>query len=422
MKINFIPGKIDLQDLRGADALVCPTDSAFSGTGALEKAIREAAGPDLIPALEREKAQKLAKYHCKQLKSGDILVTEGFRLKDLKILHLAVPSFFQAEQEPECMKIACFRLLSFSQDLGIRRLALALPGVGGAGWSYANSMDALWQAILHHVDPCRGHRSPVEILDLYYPADAHQIISEYRGRASQAFFIQPSRWGTRGDLYLWSSMMCHFDDPKFNFLAPQDFIQEIQRYFHDNTGKWLCGDSTYLSGTPKNFLPGATISGEFARVCIPLLVSSLVQLDYAPPQGPAFLMPVELIWGFHQEEKLTEALKLPYELLPLLTHLRSPRERMNDTVRHSLDFQNLYFVTIHHHKYFPDLIDHYSLDVEDAHDRHYTFSEEAAQALIRHFHEHPKALIRGLKDYLRGHGGPALERLVGAVSSEHHFF
>lgn len=413
MQINFISGKIDLLNLRGADALVSPTNSAFSGTGALETAIREAAGPELVPALRGELTKELAKFSGKPLKSGDILVTEGFRLKNLQILHLAIPPISQSAQDPKCLEIACYRLFSLARIMGIRRLALTLPGVGGAGWSYTASMDALWKTLLKHLDPRNGGYSPVDILDLYYPEDAYQVVDAYRDRASQAFFTQPSSWSTRGDLYLWGFMMYHFDAPEFSGLSPKNFLQEIQRFFHKNTGKWLCGDDTYIYA---DFLSGATISGNFARVFIPLLVSNLAQLEYAPPQGPTFLVPVDLVWG--NDSKLTEPLKLPYELLPILTHLRSPRERMNDTIRHSLDFQNLYFVTVHHHKYFPDLIHHYSLDVEAANDRHYIFSEEAAQKLVQQLHEHPKALIRGLMYYLKSHGGAALERLVSAFSSE----
>ena len=414
MQINFIRGKIDLLNLKGADALVCPTNSAFSGTGALEKAIREAAGPELALALHKELSKKIS---GKMLMSGDILVTEGFRLKNLQILHLPIPLFSQAAQEPACLETACYRLFSLAKIMGIRRLALTLPGVGGAGWSYAVSMDTLWKTLLKHLDPRHSGQSPVDILDLYYPGEADNVVDAYRTRASQAFFTQPSSWGTRGDYYLWGLMMYHFDNPEFSGLSPKNFIQEIQRFFHKNTGKWLCGDDTYIY---EKFLSGATISGNFAKVFIPLLVSNLTQLEYAPPQGPTFLVPVELVWGNYH--KLTESLKLPYELLPILTPLRSPRERMNETICHSLDFQNLYFVTVHHHKYFPDIIDHYSLDVEDAHDRHYIFSEDAAQKLVQQLHEHPKALIRGLMHYLQNHGGPALEQLVRAVSSETFFY
>ena len=413
MKIHFIRGKIDLQNLRGADALVCPTNSTFFGTGALETAIREAAGPELTPALLRERAKELAQFPGKQLKSGDILVTKGFRLKNLQILHLAVPMFPQAAQDPACLKIACHRLFSLASILGIRRLALTLPGVGGAGWPYASSMKTLWQTILECLDPRKGDPSSVKVLDLYYLAEASNVVDAYHGRTSQAFFNPPSKWGTRGDLYLWGIMMAHFDDPKFNCITPGDFVQEIQRFFHLNTGKWLCGDaSTYLT----KFLPGATISGDFAQVFVPLLVSNLTQLEYAAPREPTFLVPIDLVWG--HSHKLTEPLKLPYELLPLLSHLRSPRERMNESIRYNLDFKNLYFITVYHHKYFPDLIDYYTLDVEDAQDRHYRFDETAAQALIQHFHEHPKALIRGMMDYLKEHGGKELERVVSAVSGE----
>ena len=400
MKINFIRGKIDLQNLRGADILVCPTDNVLSGTGKLEKAIREAAGFGLTAELSGKKPEYAGYW-----------ITGGHNLGVSKILHIPVPHISKAKQEPDCLRKAYRKALAAPPQTR-RHVAVSLLGTGGAGWTCEASMAALWQEILQLFDP--QHFAPLQVLDIYYPEEATLLAYNYEGRASQAFFSVPEKWGKRGDLYLWYAMMHHFDNPKFNRIQPRDFIADIQRYFHSKAATWLCGETDlFLQEFAHGGMTSGMISSFFAHRGIPLLVSNLVRLGCYYQQEPAFLIPVEL-----RTDCDTLSLTLPYELLPLLTHLRSPREQMNDTIRYSLDLQNRYFVTVHHHKYFPDLIDYYTLDVEDAYDRHYRFSEAAAQTLIQRFHEHPKALIRGMMTYLKNHGGMELEHLVRSVSDE----
>ena len=406
MKVNFICGKIDLGNLCGADALVCPTDGLFSGIGKLERAIRDAAGPGLAGELAKAETQ-----------NGGVKITGGHALRVRNILHLPVPHVSKARQEPDCLRKAYRTVLAIAGHKECRHMVISLLGAGGAGWSFEDSMEALWQEILDWHRSCGSRyfgESSLEQLDIYHPQDAFQTVYPYKRRASQAFFTAPDQWGTRGDPHMWYGMMRYFDDPKFEGIHPRDFIAEIQRYFHSKTGQWLCGDTqVFVREFANGGMSSGMISSFYAHIGIPLLVNNWIALDRYEHSAVSFLIPVEL----RSQHQKNYSLQLPYELLPLLTHLRSDSLHMNEEIRYSLDFQNLYYVTIHHHKYFPDLIDHYSLDVEDSRDRHYAFSEEAAQALVRHLHEHPKALIRGLKDYLKSHGGPALEKLVSSVSS-----
>ena len=407
MKVNFIRGKINLHRLPPMIAVVCPTDSSFSGTGAMEKAVREAAGAEL--------AARLKGTH---LKTSECLVTEGYNLKHNYLIHTAVPHVSYAAKDPDCLRKAYRAILQEANPLQhgdvvaiITHIAIPLLGTGAAGWDYATSMEALWQEILAFH---RRYENRLQVLDIFYPDEAYEAVKPYLYRTSQAFFSNQRAWGTWGEGRLWLDLMDHFDNPKFNRITPKDFIEEIQRYFHNKTGQWLSGD---LRVTIREYALGHShgeISGGFACLTIPVLVSNLVKLRFYPVNCDSFLIPVTLPVSGETEYNLT----LPYELLPVLTHLRSDGFRMNETVRHSLDFENLYFITIHHHKYFPDLIDHYSLDVEASRDRHYSFSEEAGQRLVRMLHEHPRALIRGLKDYLNSRGGPALEKLVGSVAYE----
>lgn len=414
MIINFIRGKFNPHRLSPMTAIVCPTDSNLSGTGSLEKVIREAAGPGLAACLAG-----------KHLKSGETLVTEGYNLAHNPIIHAPVPPVSQAASDPQCLRKVYNSILRVPNTFQhgpvtaiITHIVTPLLGTGAAGWTYETSMDALWQEILALQPRSVDYR--LQVLDIYYPEEAQSIVESYRYRTSQAFFSNITACSTPGESRLWLDLMGHFDDPKFNRITPEKFVEEIQRFYHNKAGRWLCGNlNVYVKTMPYAAnLPNGHISHLFTKRTIPVLVSNLVKLGLYPTNSDTFLIPVTLPASYGEAHQLT----LPYELLPLLTHLRSDDYKMNDSIRYSLDFENLYYLTIHHHKYLPDLISHYSLDVEDAHDRHYTFSEAAAQALVRHFHEHPKALIRGMIDYLKRYGGPALESLVRTIASGTHSY
>ena len=155
-----------------------------------------------------------------------------------------------------------------------------------------------------------------------------------------------------------------------------------------------------------------------AYVGIPVLCSRLIDLGVLDHGMPHFVMPVDLYDG----NGSTISLRLPYELMPDLLHLRNWDYKMNDRIQHSLDFENLYFISVFHYHGIPDLIDKYSLDVEAANDRHYEFSVATGLRICKQLHRHPKALVAALKDYLRSYGGGALEDMIyGKSSSTFHF-
>lgn len=404
MNIQFILGHIDLDKLENIDAIICPTDTHLSGSGGLDKAIHQAAGPELKAAL---KGQHLAE--------GEARVTDAFHLNVKRIVHAAVPKAGPSGTHMEMLR-KCYRnALGFaafsSEDTSGQTAAIPLLGTGFCGWSFKDSMAALWAEILEYH---RNHGSEyfgkgcLETLYIYYPQDAFHDIFDYTSRTSQAFFHAPEQWGTRGDPYMWYALMDHFDDPKFNRISPSDFILEIQRFFHNKTGKWLCGNTnTYVEEWAHGGMSSGVISSFFAQVGIPLLVSNLVKLNFEYHPSPSFLIPVTLRCGFTEH-----SLTLPNELLPELTHLRNPRSRMNAQIRLQLVIGQPYYLTTHHYHSAPSLVDFYSLDVESASDSHYHFTEDAAASICKQLGYAPNAIGAALSDYLKKHGGSALEALV----------
>jgi len=322
MNVHFICGKIDLDKLNGIDLLVCPTDVRLSGAGGLDHAIREAAGPELTKALKG-----------KTLKSGEVLVTEGFRLSVKGIVHAAIPGYAESLTNAGALRDCCRRIL---QELAnphknedCTTAAMTLPGVGACGWSFDESIADLWKMILE-INRTHGSKyfggGKLQDLFIYYPEKAIKSVLPYKGRASQAFFNAPDQWGMRGDPYLWYALMEHFDNPSFDKINLSDFVREIQRYFHQKSGTWLCGDTeVYVEEFAHGGMSSGWISPFMASIGIPLLCSNLLELDFPTGLQSSFIIPVELR-SVHEKKY---RLKLPYELLPFLERLRGKQSEVN---------------------------------------------------------------------------------------------
>jgi O-acetyl-ADP-ribose deacetylase (regulator of RNase III) len=415
MNIQFVYGKIELEKLQNIDVLICPTDTSCSGSGGLDKAIHQAAGPELKTFLRG-----------KRLSDGEVLITEAFNLGVKHIVHAAVPksmpSDICAETLRNCYKNIIWTIGSPYTKTPCKTAAITLLGTSFCGWSYQQSMAALWSVILEYQ---REHGSSyfgkgtLEKLFIYYPSDAHNTIFGYQYRTSQAFFHAPDQWGQRGDPRLWYALMDHFDNPKFNGITLFDFIKEIQRFFHQKAGIWLCAETqVYIEEWDHGGMSGGGISSFMAEIGIPILCSNLCKLNFCNDKSPSFIIPVNLRCV---HTKLYQLL-LPYELLPELEHLRNNQYKMNSQKRIALDLEKLYFLTTYHYRNAPDLIDFYSLDVESANDSHFQFSEEASVRICEQLGFKPNAIGAALSTYLKKHGGPALESLIKKFATkEFHY-
>lgn len=213
---------------------------------------------------------------------------------------------------------------------------------------------------------------------------------------TQAFDCLPVEFETVLEQQKWHSLRAYFAGKAVDSLTIRDFIREVQSFYRRKTGRWICRDNHY----------------EMASVGVPLLCSRLVELGILEDGQPHFVVPVELFTGNGKRLML----KLPYEILPDLAHMRKYDYQMNDSVRTSLGFDRLYFVTTYHYHDAPELIDYYSLDVEEAHDRHYRFTPSALAPILASHGYHPKAAGAFFQNYYKSAGGPALEKLIYRIS------
>lgn len=402
MDVQFVCGKIDFQNLQEIDAIVCPTDSCCSGSGGLDQQIHQAAGPELKAALKQ-----------KYLPEGQVLITGGFDLGIKSIIHAAVPKYTPAAEQADALFNCYKKVLIPAEQATIigrhpRSVAVTLLGSGSCGWSYAQSMDALWRAILAYYH----NRNYLERIIIYYPSDISVgILDQYTRRASLAFLNRPKEWGHRLGLGLWMALMDYFDDPGFVNIPLTEFIREIQRFFRQKTGKWLCGD-TQVYAPEWTYGQSSMITSMFATLVIPVLCSNLCKLGFPSScDSESFVLPVTL--RYNQMNMGGEcALLLPYELLPELAALRKTDLELTEKRQLALDLRKTYYLTVYHYRNAPDVISHYSLDVETAGDSHYRFSEEAAQCICRELGYKPNALGAALGGYLKKNGGTALEALV----------
>lgn len=402
MEVYFRMGRIDLRKAGDFDVIVCPTDIYCSGSGGLDEQIHREAGPGLKAELKN-----------KVLAPKDVYVSAGYELGTEYIAHVAVPDCREGAEKQEAL-FECYEntLISLGRtDLGRHpeSAAITLLGTGSKGWSYEQSMDALWRAIIayHSLYRCFGS---LKVLYVYYPDDINgAVLDRYTRRASRAFFSRPRDWGARLGMGLWYALMVHFDDPKFNDIPISEFIRETQRYFYGKTGKWLCGD-TYVSSAEWARNCSGVIGPAFANFALPILCSNLCKLGFSWKQDSmSFVIQVAL--GEYQ-------LTLPYESLSALSDLRKKEEEMREKTSFYLLPGQPYYLTSYHYPKERDMVSFYSLDVEEANDSHYHFSPAAAAEICRECGYMPNALGAALKNYLKDMGGEALERMVGKYASE----
>ena len=192
----------------------------------------------------------------------------------------------------------------------------------------------------------------------------------------------------------WDALYRHFAETQTEITDLFFFVEEVQRFYHKEYGHWLCADTN----------PNMALFG------MPLLCSRLTEMGRLG-EGVFFVMPVTL-------HPLDEPLQLPYEFLPELAKLRLGREEINEVSQWMLGLDRRYYLSTHHYRGHPNLVDFYSLDVEEADDRHYHFSVEAGNMLCAKLGYHPNALRAALNTYYKSQGGPALESLIRSVAFE----
>lgn len=321
--IQACGGKIKL-DVPEYDIIVVPSDSALSGSGGMDKAVQEAAGPVTtdslrksapVPKTMRAVLAPAGKLPCKALIFAIVPPRKGSELSDLV----------------DCYR-RCLYTVMWGKDLFGEAKSIAFPllGTGSLGWSKEESIQAGWDAVLNFVtNPAEGLSSPWEglLTNFTFCCGDWDGWMEYDRRHSRAFLTLPAQWGLRGDQYLWAYLAKHFDDPRYNRIDLRQFIGEVEAVIQEKCGRRLAPDmQVYVEEFAHGGMSSGYISGFWATRAIPLLCHSLCSLGLS--QIPCRLMvPVTVAEGSgwsSQEGAMN--LTLPYDILPDLQELLNRKE------------------------------------------------------------------------------------------------
>lgn len=127
----------DITQMR-VDAIVNPTDSRFSGSGGVDLAVHQAAGPGL--------AQK-----CRQLKAlrpSEIEVTGGYNLPCKYVLHTVGPAWKGGwANEPALLRSCYLNALFRAAELGVESIAFPLISAGTFGFPKDRVLSVAAEAI-----------------------------------------------------------------------------------------------------------------------------------------------------------------------------------------------------------------------------------------------------------------------------------
>jgi O-acetyl-ADP-ribose deacetylase (regulator of RNase III) len=108
-----------------ADAIVTAANSALAGGGGVDRAVHEAAGPELMAA-------------CRQLggcPTGEARLTPGFRLSASWVIHAVGPVWAGGTHGEACLLAHAYRAsLMLAESAGAR--ALAFPAISAGAYGY----------------------------------------------------------------------------------------------------------------------------------------------------------------------------------------------------------------------------------------------------------------------------------------------
>ena len=125
--IEAVRGDITRQDV---DAIVNAANSSLLGGGGVDGAIHRAAGPELLAACRRIRADDLPDG----LPAGDAVATPGFRLAARHVIHTVGPVWSRTEDRTAVLASAYRRSIEVAAALGIRSVAFPAISAGVYGW------------------------------------------------------------------------------------------------------------------------------------------------------------------------------------------------------------------------------------------------------------------------------------------------
>ena len=125
--IEAVRGDITRQDV---DAIVDAANSSLLGGGGVDGAIHRAAGPELIAACRRIRADELPDG----LPAGDAIATPGFRLSARHVIHTVGPVWSASDDRTAVLASAYRRSIEVAAALRIRSVAFPAVSAGVYGW------------------------------------------------------------------------------------------------------------------------------------------------------------------------------------------------------------------------------------------------------------------------------------------------
>ena len=134
----------DITHIR-ADAIVCPTDSTFSGSGGTDRAIRRAGGPALDAA-------------CRTLgraAPGEARITPGFGLPCRYVIHTVGPVWHGGTSSETAVLSQCYRsALALALQAGCETVACPLLAAGSLGFPRETALQTAVQTISAFLSDC----------------------------------------------------------------------------------------------------------------------------------------------------------------------------------------------------------------------------------------------------------------------------
>ncbi len=129
-----------------ADALVNAANSSLLGGGGVDGALHAAAGPSLLQACRRVRAERFPDG----LPVGQAVATTAGRLPATWVIHTVGPNRHAGQTDEGLLAAAYQHSLDVAVGLGVRTVAFPAIGAGVYGWEPATAARVAVQTVIDH--------------------------------------------------------------------------------------------------------------------------------------------------------------------------------------------------------------------------------------------------------------------------------